>query len=267
MMNKRVVLRAASAASLIVVASFITRDAEAQSIASRVAAVRNGKVRMTFASRPDVCGFGNSISRGRNSGMSGTSDPSSDVVYDDECSHSPVRLVFTVDGGRVTKLRTYVGGRWRPATSETTDLGAVSTKAATDYLVFLAATDQGKVGREAILPATLADSVNVWPQLFRVARNNDVPRETRNQAVFWLGQAAADRVSPEHYSVRESDDSEVRKQAVFALSQRRSEASVSALIEVARKNRDPEVRRSALFWLGQSGDPRAISLFEEILSR
>jgi len=37
--------------------------------------------------------------------------------------------------------------------------------------------------------------------------------------------------------------------------------------EVARNNRDPEVRRSALFWLGQSGDPRAISLFEEILRK
>lgn len=258
---------AAGAATLIVVASFISRDAEAQSLASRVAAVRNGKVRMTFASRPEICGFGNTISRGGDSRMTWTSDPSSDVVYDEECSHSPVRLVLTVDGGRVTKLRTYVGGRWRPATSETTDLGAISTRAATDYLVSLAATDQGRVGREAIMPATLADSVNVWPQLFKIARDPDIQRETRNQAVFWLGQAASDKVSPDHYNSRETDDSEVKKQAVFALSQRRNGESVSALIQVARNNRDPEVRRSALFWLGQSGDPRAISLFEEILSR
>ena len=200
--------------------------------------------------------------------MNWTSDPSSDVVYDEECSHSPVRLVLSVEGGRVTKLRTYVGGRWRPATSETTDLGAISTRAATDYLVSLAATDRGKVGREAIMPATLADSVNIWPQMFRIARDSDVPRETRNQAVFWLGQAASDRVSPDHYAKgRESDDEEVKKQAVFALSQRRNGESVSALIQVASNNRYPEYRRSSLFWLGQSGDPRAISLFEEILSR
>lgn len=258
--------RFAIAATLVVVASFISREAEGQSVASRVAAVRNGKVRMTFASRPEICGFGNSISRGGNSRMNWTSDPSSDVVYDEECSHSPVRLVLTVEGGRVTKLRTYVGGRWRPATSETTDLGAISTRAATDYLVSLASTDQGRVGREAIMPATLADSVTIWPQMFRIARDANVPNETRKQAVFWLGQAASDRVSPERYD-RDggTDDEEVKKSAVFALSQRRNGEAVSALIEVARKNRDPEVRRSALFWLGQSGDPRAISLFEEIL--
>ena len=200
--------------------------------------------------------------------MSWGSDQSPDVVYDEECSRSPVRLVLTVDDGRVTKIRTYVGGRWRPATVETTDLGAVSTKAATDYLISLASNDQGKVGREAIMPATLADSVTVWPQLFRVARGANIPSETRKQAVFWLGQAASDVVSPDHYGrERESDDSEVRKQAVFALSQRRNGEAVPALIQVARNNRDPEVRRTAIFWLGQSGDPRAISLFEEILRR
>lgn len=198
--------------------------------------------------------------------MNWSSNESSDVVYDEECSHSPVRVVLDVDNGRVIKLRTYVGGRWRPATSETADLGAVSTRAATDYLISLAANDQGRVGREAILPATLADSVNVWPQLFKVARSDNVPSGTRKQAVFWIGQAASDVITPGHYSKgSESSDEEVKKQAVFALSQRRNGEAVPALIQVARNNRDPEVRRTALFWLGQSGDPRALSLFEEIL--
>ena len=62
-------------------------------------------------------------------------------------------------------------------------------------------------------------------------------------------------------------DAEVKKQAVFALSQHRRNESVPTLIEVARKNRDPDVRRTALFWLGQSNDPRAVSVFEEILRR
>jgi HEAT repeat protein len=52
---------------------------------------------------------------------------------------------------------------------------------------------------------------------------------------------------------------------VFALSQRRNEEAVPALIQVARNNRDPSVRRTALFWLGQTIDPRAVALFEEIL--
>jgi len=32
-------------------------------------------------------------------------------------------------------------------------------------------------------------------------------------------------------------------------------------------HRDPEVRRKAIFWLAQSQDPRAVALFEEILTR
>ena len=60
-------------------------------------------------------------------------------------------------------------------------------------------------------------------------------------------------------------DLEVRKHAVFALSQRPPEEGVPALIRIARTNRDPELRKTALFWLGQSEDPRAISLFEELL--
>jgi HEAT repeat protein len=42
---------------------------------------------------------------------------------------------------------------------------------------------------------------------------------------------------------------------------------VPALINVARSNRSPAIRKSALFWLGQTNDPRAIALFEEILTR
>jgi HEAT repeat protein len=57
----------------------------------------------------------------------------------------------------------------------------------------------------------------------------------------------------------------VRKQAVFALSQRSAEEGVPALIRIARSNPDPELRKTALFWLGQSDDPRALDLFEEIL--
>ncbi len=259
--------KAAMLFALVVVASFITREARAQLIASRVASVRDGKVRLTFASRPEVCGGGNWISRDGNDRMNWSSDQSPDVLYDEECSHSPVRLVLYVGNGRVTKLRTYVGGRWRPATSETVDLGAVSTRDATNYLLSLVALDNS-VGREAIMSATLADSVRVWPQLARVARDESISVSTRKQAMFWLGQAAGDVIAPERYAKGgESDDSEVKKQAVFALSQRRNGEAVPALIQVARNNRDPEVRRTALFWLGQSGDARAVALFEEILSR
>ncbi|HEX6558609.1 MAG TPA: HEAT repeat domain-containing protein, partial [Longimicrobiales bacterium] len=61
------------------------------------------------------------------------------------------------------------------------------------------------------------------------------------------------------------DDVEIRKQAVFALSQLKGDQSLDALMEVARNSKDPQVRKNALFWLSQKDDPRVLALFEEIL--
>ena len=49
-------------AALVVTAWLLPGESEAQSIAQRVQAVRDGKVRMTYASRPDLCGWDNGIS-------------------------------------------------------------------------------------------------------------------------------------------------------------------------------------------------------------
>jgi len=108
----------------------------------------------------------------------------------------------------------------------------------------------------------------VWPQLLQIARNARLNEETRRQSVFWLGQAAGEAATRGLDSIVEQGDDadlEVRKHAVFALSQRPVEEGVPALIRIARTNRHPELRKTALFWLGQSEDPRAVSLFEELL--
>ncbi len=65
----------------------------------------------------------------------------------------------------------------------------------------------------------------------------------------------------------ESEDQEVRESAVFALSQLPNDEGVPILIRVVRSNRDREIQKNAIFWLGQSGDPRAIALFEELLTK
>jgi HEAT repeat protein len=125
------------------------------------------------------------------------------------------------------------------------------------------------MGEKAILPATIADSADIWPALLKIARSSDVPRGARNQSVFWLGQAAGDAATANLKDIvtDNSVDREVRESAVFALSLRPREEGVPALIAVARTNKDPEIRKKALFWLGQSHDPRALDLFEEILTR
>jgi HEAT repeat protein len=84
-----------------------------------------------------------------------------------------------------------------------------------------------------------------------------------------LGRAAGDAATRglSDIVVDNDVDREVREQAVFALSQRPRDEGVPALIAIARNNKDPEIRKKAMFWLGQSGDPRALDLFEEILTK
>ena len=187
---------------------------------------------------------------------------------DDPCEEGPVRLSLTVRDGRVTRLRTYVGGRWR-AGAGGTDLGTVSAVEAARWLLALARSGADQAAEQAVLAVALADSVNAWPDLVRLARDSSVPLRVRNQAVFWLGLAAGEAATRDLAELVGDDavDREVREHAVFALSQQPREVGVPALIRIARTNRDPDVRRKAFFWLGQSRDPRALALFEEVLSR
>jgi hypothetical protein len=247
--------------------------APAQSIASRVARVSNGTVRMSFAARPGTCGSGNSIrlnnGRGRMTWSDDSRDSSRDVEWESDCTMGPARIVIDRRNGELADLRFYVGGRWRPAGSDVVDLGMVPAGEAADYLVSIAQSERGSMGEKAIFPATIADSSNIWPAMLRIARNDNLPRSTRTQSVFWLGQAAGDAATAnlKDLVVDNSVDREVRESAVFALSQRPRDEGVPALISVARTNKDPEIRKKALFWLGQSRDPRAIDLFEELLTK
>lgn len=249
----------------------LASSVSAQGLASRVTGAPNGEVRMSFAARPDVCGDGvNNIRVGSRHRIH--NDDDDDVTYDDgncNCNDGPVRVVFRVTDHRVTKVRTYVGGAWR-SNSSSVDLGTVSTKDAAATLIAIASDRKNSGGENAIFPSTLADSVEVWPQLLKLARNEDVPHDARKQAVFWVSQAAGDAAATDGLSAlaaSETEDDEIRKQAVFALSQRPKDEGVPALIKVAKTSKSGEVRKSALFWLGQSEDPRALALFEEILTK
>lgn len=227
----------------------------AQTLKQRVAAIPSGTVHLSFAARPGVCG----------SGMNNINIRDATDEWETDCDHEPVRVSLEVSRGAVVAVRTYVGGRWRPDPS-VNDVGTVPAREAAAYLLDLAARPASLDG-DPVLPATLADSVIVWPALLHLARNERLPQDRRRSAVFWLSQAAGEAAASalDSIAVDPSSDREVRKQAVFALSQRSGNEGVPALIRIARTNPDPELRKTALFWLGQSEDPRALDLFEEIL--
>jgi hypothetical protein len=241
---------------ILAVAGMLPVPAAGQTLERRLAAIDHGTVHLDYAARPGICDDGIQNLSNRQE---------STEEWESDCETQPVRVALRVHDHRIVAIRTYVGGRWRTG-STASNLGTVRPQEAAAWFLHLAA-ESADLNGDPVLPATLADSVTIWPALLRLARNAQVPEARRRSAIFWLGQAAGAAAAHalDSIAVDDSGDREVRKQAVFALSQRSVNEGVPALIRIARSNRDPELRKTALFWLGQSQDPRALQLFEEIL--
>lgn len=235
--------------------TLVGAPAQAQSLAERASALREGTIRFSFAAREGVCGRGEG-----NISVSSRSDE-----WETDCEAGPVRISAQVEGGRVVRLRTYVGGRWRTGTGRVEDLGMVGTRQAVGWLEALA-RDPATSRADPVFPMTLADSVTPWEALIRIAKAREVATSIRQSALFWLGQGAGAAATRHLEEVAMSEeDRKLRDHAVFSLSQLRDGEGIPSLIRLARNHDDPAIRKRAFFWLGQSKDPRAIALFEEVL--
>jgi hypothetical protein len=241
----------------------------AQALARRVADAPDGALQFSFAARDGVCGDGATYVRdgfGGNNRIYEGGNYSGHTRGDDwpPCVDGPVRVVATLSGGQLLRLRTYAGPR-RSSDAPPRDLGMVSVSDAEDFLAGVVGLARGRASSDAVLPLVLADSINPWPMLLRFARDERLSRSIRSTVAFWLARGAAARLGVANHG--DDDDDDVRSSAVFALSQQPKDIAVPRLIEIARRNAHPAARAQALFWLGQSGDPRAVDLFDEILRR
>lgn len=230
----------------------------AQDLAAQMASVSEGTVRFSYPVREGVCGQGEgyTIATERSSGD-----------WEAACEAGPARVRIELRDGKVGEIKTFVGGRWRP-TARGRDLGQVSPREAVALLMSIARDASNPAGHEAIFPATIAADVEVWPGLLDLARASDLPRKTRRQSVFWLGQEAAREAGAglENLVRTESEDLDLRSHAIFALSQRSDDQAIPSLIRVVEGDTHPELRSRALFWLAQSEDTRVLDLFEKILN-
>jgi HEAT repeat protein len=92
--------------------------------------------------------------------------------------------------------------------------------------------------------------------------------ELRKQALFWAGQSGGLDVAKLGALYDKGTETEFKNQVIFVLSQRgKSPEAVDKLIDIARNEKDKELRKQALFWLSQSHDPRAAKLLLEIINR
>lgn len=223
----------------------LAADSAAQ-VAARVNAVRDGDVRMTFAARPGVCGWGEGNVRVISSRRSSNDD------WEATCAPGPVRVVLTRRNGRTVEVDTYIGGRWRDR-SDVTDLGRVPASDAAEFFLEVAETGEGEVAKDAVFPTAVADSVTVWPRLLRLARQSGRPTEIRKAAVFWVGQTDEEQAADGLWElIRADGPTELREHAVFALSQHASARVAERLRQLAvDRTIDLDVRERAIFWLGQ----------------
>ena len=232
------------------------------SLRARVEGAGDARVQFRYAARADVCGLGSSIQVGTSTWINTGNSNTWNSADRPPCRRGPVVVRITRAGGMIVGIDTEVAPESTP--EGVTDLGMVPAAAAAEYLLDLAARAEGRPGREAILPAALADSASIWPGLIALAKNGALSRSVRQGAMGWLGreldrtggedarQASAALVA---IATNAEETTPIRQQAVSVLA-RSERADLAALTRMANGT-DTWLRQAAVQALASSGDPRA----------
>jgi hypothetical protein len=231
-----------------------------QSLERRVAAVRDGEVEFNYAARAGVCGDGKYWMRVDNNSWHGTMNDATRMA---PCEAGAVRVLLTRSEGITVKLQTFAG----PLQSEpgATNIGRVGTREATTYLLGIAQEVDARTARDAIFPATIADSTAVTPVLLQIAQSTERARALRSTAISYLASRADEpggigtREAGRRLAViarDERDNQQIRTQALRSLMRIDAGGGYTALEEIALSASDPWLAGEATKALASSGDPR-----------
>jgi hypothetical protein len=243
----------------------------AQSLDDRIAAAPR-TVAFEFETRANVCGDGRSVTvsddsltgwttRSRRSGIRIGRHDSADRDY---CEPGPARVVVDHDGRRIRDVRVAVGGSGGRADAS---LGTVPSADAARYLLSVARQLGGEAAESAVMGAAIAAGVKPWPTMLEIARDNDASESSRKASIFWVAQEASAAAVAGLGAVAVDDDAaaSVRSDALFFLAQKK-DAGIPALIRVVNESKSVKLRKDAIWFLSQSRDPRALALFEKLLT-
>ena len=265
----------------ITAALFASASGAQTSIGARVSSAPDGVVRLTYASRLGTCGDGGDVI-GYRKALFAENFQSIGNWNSPNCVSGPVRVSISVNGGRITRIRTIVGDSFPRASERVTDLGMVSPIDAASYFFSIVPQTERASGSRSrvLLPAVLANAGDVIPQLTSLARDESRMSDTRHQAILWMGLLGDARVIPTLVEfargggagpLGQDIDEEARpgkkglgQAAMAALSEMDNGIGVPALIDLAR-NGSLATRSSAVFWLGQSRDSRAFAALHQVI--
>jgi HEAT repeat protein len=263
--------RATLVAIAAVAVSALASPLAAQSIASRVASSpSSGSVQFTYAARAGVCGNGRSWYSIGGNRFYGNYDSDFSRLTSEQCVGGPVRVVLDVSDRTVVNIRTFVGPFQPDPTA--TNLGNVATSAATDYLLTLASSSEGRVGPAALSAALLADSVDLTDRLLAIGRDNARPLETRRSALSALASSSATqtpKISEALIAIarNENETQSLRQRALSSLARLGYGDGVPALIQLSTRELPNWVGRESLRVLANSGDPRARDYLRGVIQR
>ena len=180
-------------------------------------------------------------------------------------------VLFRVVNRQVERIRVFsedcaldAGGReitWltgvRPAESVALLESLVAAQAGVDR--------RDRVTDGAITAIALHEDTAADASLERLLASS-MPQNVRTKVPFWLGNARGRRgLEVLRKVVKDDPSTEVKKKAVFGISQSPEAGAVDILIDNARNNTDTSVRGESIFWLAQkAGNKAAATITERI---
>jgi hypothetical protein len=263
MTRPRVLLVSAALASVFLPP--LRSQSQGSDLARRIANANDGLVKMTYAPREGICGDGRSFiadATPRPGGfqmwfLDGMSLSGTMNDLQSRCARGPVRLLLVVRDRRVVDVQPFVGPS-SPATDRPgTDLGTVAVADVSRYLLDLAARGPEGTARNAILAASIADSVRIAGQLANIARTTSLSVAAREAALRWLVRSAdreGDREAPRVARAiveDESDRLEVRERAIRVIGE--TDDGPGYLRTVYARLNDQTLRERIVRVVGESG--------------
>lgn len=95
--------------------------------------------------------------------------------------------------------------------------------------------------------------------------DDDDPRVAALNALLQMDAESAVPILKQVLARRDACSVQLRRKAVFIISQKRTAETEDILLAAARNDPDGEVREQAVFWLSQVGSERAVSALDSIL--
>jgi hypothetical protein len=228
----------------------------AQTLASRVDAVRDGIVIVSYAGRPEICGDGSSMIQFGNQTYSFGDRFGHGTGITPRCEAGPVQVSIGRAGGETVSIRTRVGGRLTPSAGET----SLAVPAREGAAYFFARSHE-LIGRrnteQALIAAVVADSVSVTAPLVGVIRDANARLDLRQFAAMLLGDVDEPDSRPALRAVISDADlpRDLRGSAIIGF-QRDMALADAGFLERLYPSLESTLRDNVLLALSRSDDPR-----------